>query len=145
MSANRRQTRSQGPMPPEDNPKIMILIQESKNLQEQEGKLPSNKEEQERIKGDVIRRETQRISTLCLNMLIQEGVTKNQMMLIMRMWTQISLIHLRINRIQISSNLNNRRSNQIFLRDSRMYQDQANSSKYLLHKAHLFQILLKKH
>jgi hypothetical protein len=132
-------------MPPEDNPKIMILIQESKNLQEQEGKLPSNKEEQERIKGDVIRRETQRISTLCLNMLIQEGVTKNQMMLIMRMWTQISLIHLRINRIQISSNLNNRRSNQIFLRDSRMYQDQANSSKYLLHKAHLFQILLKKH
>jgi hypothetical protein len=99
----------------------MILIQESKNLQEQE-----------RNKEDVLRRETQRISTLCLNMLIQ-GVTKNQMMLIMRMWAQISLIHLRINRIQISSNLNNRSSNRIFLRDSRMYQDQANSSKYLLH------------
>jgi hypothetical protein len=122
----------------------MILIQESKNIQEQEGKLPSNKGEQERNKGDVLRRETQRISTLCLNMLIQ-GVTKNHMMLIMRMWTQISLINLRINRIQISSNLNNHSSNQIFLRDSRMYQDQANSSKYLLHKVHLFQILLKKH
>ncbi len=63
----------------------------------------------------------------------------------MRMWTQISLIHLRINRIQISSNLNNRNSNQIFLRDSRMYQDQVNSSKYLLHKVRLFQILLKKY
>jgi ABC-type phosphate transport system auxiliary subunit len=123
---------------------MMNLILESKNLQEQEGKLPSSKGEQERIKGDVLRRETQRISTLCLNMLIQEA-TKNQMNLIMRMWTPISLIHLRINRIQISSNLNNRSSNQIFLRDSRMYQDQANISKYLLHKVHLFQILLKKH
>jgi ABC-type phosphate transport system auxiliary subunit len=123
---------------------MMILILESKNLQEQEGKLPSSKGEQERIKGDVLRRETQRISTLCLNMLIQEA-TKNQMNLIMRMWTPISLIHLRINRIQISSNLNNRSSNQIFLRDSRMYQDQANSSKRLLHKVHLFQIQLKKH
>jgi hypothetical protein len=122
----------------------MILILENKNLQEQEGKLPSSKGEQERIKGDVLRRETQRISTLCLNMLTQE-VIKNQMNLIMRMWIQISLIHLRINRIQSSSKLNNRNSNQIFLRDSRMYQDQANSSKYLLHKVHLFQIQLKKH
>jgi hypothetical protein len=122
----------------------MIQILENKNLQEQEGKLPSSKGEQERIKGDVLRRETQRISTLCLNMLTQE-VIKNQMNLIMRMWIQISLIHLRINRIQISSNLNNRNSNQIFLRDSRMYQDQAKSSKHLLHKVHLFQIQLKKH
>jgi hypothetical protein len=40
---------------------MMILILESKNLQEQEGKLPSNKGEQERIKGDDLRRETQRI------------------------------------------------------------------------------------
>jgi hypothetical protein len=123
---------------------IMILILESKNLQEQEGKLPSSKGEQERIKGDILMRETQRISTSFLNMLIQ-GVTKNQMKLMMRMWTQISLIHLRMNRIQISSNLNNHSSNQIFLRDNRMYQDQANSSKYLLHKVHLPQILLKKH
>jgi hypothetical protein len=122
----------------------MIPILENKNLQEQEGKLPSSKGEQERIKGDVLRRETQRISTLCLNMLTQE-VIKNQMNLIMRMWIQISLIHLRINRIQSSTNLNNRNSNQIFLRDSRMYQDQANSSKHLLHKVHLFQIQLKKH
>ncbi len=50
----------------------MNLILESKNLQEQEGELPSSKGEQERIKGDLLRRETQRISTLCLNMLTQE-------------------------------------------------------------------------
>jgi hypothetical protein len=42
---------------------MMILILESKNLQEQEGKLPSSKGEQERIKGDNLRTETQRIST----------------------------------------------------------------------------------
>jgi hypothetical protein len=86
-------------MPPEDNPNN----NNESDSGEQEGKVPSSKGEQERIKGDVLRRETQRISTLCLNMLIQ----------------------------------------QIFLRDSRMYQDQDNSSKYLLHKVHLFQILLK--
>jgi hypothetical protein len=86
----------------ETDTRVMIPIQQSKNLQEQEGKLPSKKEEQEKIKGDILRRETQRISTSCLNMLIQ-GATKKQMKEIMRMWTQISLIHLKTSRTQHNS------------------------------------------
>jgi hypothetical protein len=65
----------------------MILIQQTrnqrKNLQGQEGRLPSSREQQEKDKGDILRRESQRIATSCLSMLIQ-GVTKKPIKEIMR-------------------------------------------------------------
>jgi hypothetical protein len=41
-------------MPPEDNPNNNDSDSAEQNLQEQEGKLPRNKEEQEKIKRDVL-------------------------------------------------------------------------------------------
>jgi hypothetical protein len=143
MSANRRQTRSQGPLPPEDNPNN----NDSDSGEQEPPKARRETPQQQRRAREDQRRRPQERDPEDFNFMPQHANPggNQEPDVIMRMWTQISLIHLRINKIQISSNLNNRSSNQIIFRDSRMYQDQANSSKYLLHKVHLFQILLKKH
>ena len=85
----------------------MSLIQQKEmnqmqNLQEEEEHLNS-KEGQERIKGDVLRKETQRISTLCLNMLTQEEIRMNLMQVIMRIWIQINKTKLQISKTQCNS------------------------------------------
>jgi hypothetical protein len=85
----------------------MNLIQQKEmnqmqNLQEEEEHLNS-KEGQEAIKEGVLRKENQRISTSCHNMLTQEGIRMNLMQVIMRIWIQINKTKLQISKTQCNS------------------------------------------
>ena len=67
--------------------KMNLILQKEmnqmQNLQE-EGEHLNSKEGQEAIKGGVLRKENQRISTSCRNMLTQEGIRMNLMQVIIR-------------------------------------------------------------
>jgi hypothetical protein len=107
MSASRRQTRSQGARPPEEDPNQINLIQQKEmnqiqNLQEEEEHLNS-KEGQEATKEGILRKENQRISTSCHNMLTQEVIRKNLMQVIMKIWIQINKTKLKISKTQCNS------------------------------------------
>jgi hypothetical protein len=78
---------------------VLIIMNQRRNLQGEEEKHPGSNPEQEVDMEDDLRTESQRISTSCHSMLIQV-VIKILMEKIMRMWTQISPIHLMISRTQ---------------------------------------------
>ena len=86
--------------------KMNLILQKEmnqmQNLQEEEEHLNS-KEGQEAIKEGVLRKENQRISTSCHNMLTQEAIRMNLMQVIMRIWIQINKTKLQISKTQCNS------------------------------------------
>jgi hypothetical protein len=77
-------------------------MNQMQNLQEEEEHLNS-KEGQEAIKEGVLRKENQRISTSCHNMLTQEEIRMNLMQVIMRIWIQINKTKLQISKTQCNN------------------------------------------
>ena len=86
--------------------KMNLILQKEmnqmQNLQEEEEHLNS-KEGQEAIKEGVLRKENQRISTSCHNMLTQEAIRMNLMQVIMRIWILINKTMPKISKTQLNS------------------------------------------
>jgi hypothetical protein len=78
---------------------VQIIMNQRRNLQGEEEKHPGSNQEHEVDMEDDLRTESQRISISCHSMLIQV-VIKILTKEIMRMWIQISPIHLMISRTQ---------------------------------------------